>query len=68
MSVWRRLDHVALVIRDTERALQYFEGTLGMTVVETEELEKPPVRLTFLDAGGVTVQLVEPLAGNAATH
>jgi methylmalonyl-CoA/ethylmalonyl-CoA epimerase len=66
VSVWRRLDHVALVIRDTDRALEYFEGTLGMTVVETEELETPPVRLTFLDAGAVTVQLVEPLAGNAA--
>lgn len=68
MSVWRRLDHVALVVRDTDSALAYFQGTLGMSVVETEELEVPPVRLTFLDAGGVTVQLVEPLAGNAVLN
>lgn len=66
MSVWRGLDHVALVVRDTERALAYFEDTLGMKVVEAEELETPPVRLTFLDAGAVKLQLVEPLAGNAA--
>jgi methylmalonyl-CoA/ethylmalonyl-CoA epimerase len=66
VSVWRRFDHVALVVHDTESALEYFAGTLGMTVTDTEELETPPVRLTFLDAGGVTVQLVEPLAGNAS--
>lgn len=66
MSVWRRLDHVALVVRDTEVALEYFNGTLGMSVVDTEELEVPPVRLTFLDAGAVTLQLVEPLSGNVA--
>ncbi|HWF74837.1 MAG TPA: VOC family protein [Solirubrobacteraceae bacterium] len=66
MTVWRRLDHVAMVVTDTETALAHFSGELGMRVVETEELEIPPVRLTYLDAGAVTLQLVEPLAGNDA--
>lgn len=65
MSVWRGLDHVGLVVRDTQAALEYFTGKLGMRILEAEELEVPPVRLTFLDGGGATVQLVEPLAGNA---
>lgn len=64
MSVWQRLDHVALVVHATEPALEYFCGRLGMEVMETEELEVPPVRLTFLDGGGAMLQLVEPLPGN----
>lgn len=66
MTVWRRLDHVGLVVADTEAALGYYVGTLGMRVVEQEELDVPPVRLTHLDAGEVTLQLVQPLPGNSA--
>jgi methylmalonyl-CoA/ethylmalonyl-CoA epimerase len=64
VTVWRRLDHVGVVVADTEAALAYFCGQLGMRVLEAEELDVPPVRLTHLDAGEVTLQLVEPLAGN----
>ncbi len=64
MTVWRRLDHVGLLVSDTDAALRYLGRTLGMKVVEQEELDIPPVRLTHLDAGPVTLQLVEPLPGN----
>jgi methylmalonyl-CoA/ethylmalonyl-CoA epimerase len=66
VSGGRRLDHVGLVVADTERALDYFSRQLGMEIVEQEDLEVPPVRVTFLSAGGVMVQLCEPLPGNAA--
>ncbi|HEY7618262.1 MAG TPA: VOC family protein [Solirubrobacteraceae bacterium] len=61
MTPLRQLDHVAVVVRDTEHALAYFAGRLGLQVVSTEVIERPHVRLTYLDAGGVFVQLVEPL-------
>jgi methylmalonyl-CoA/ethylmalonyl-CoA epimerase len=64
MNMLRRLDHVAMVVGDTETALAHFSGRLGMRVIESERLEVPPVRLTYLDTGEVTLQLVEPLAGN----
>ena len=57
----RRLDHVAIVIEDTNTALRYFEGRLGLRVVHSEDLSEPPVRLTYLDAGNAFIQLVEPL-------
>jgi methylmalonyl-CoA/ethylmalonyl-CoA epimerase len=66
VTVWKRLDHVGVVVADTACALTYFCEELGMSVVDQEELEVPPVRLTYLDAGEVTIQLVEPLPGNAA--
>lgn len=61
MSSLRRLDHVAVAVRDSDLALEYFVGQLGLDVSSTEVIEKPHVRLTYLDAGSIYIQLVEPL-------
>jgi methylmalonyl-CoA/ethylmalonyl-CoA epimerase len=57
----RRLDHVAIVVESSDRALEYFSGTLGLEVAASEVLETPAVRLVYLDAGNVFLQLIEPL-------
>jgi methylmalonyl-CoA/ethylmalonyl-CoA epimerase len=57
----RRLDHVAVLVRDTEKALEYFSDRLGLRVVHRDELTAPPVKLTYLDCGNAWIQLVEPL-------
>ena len=49
---------------DTERALEYFCGRLGLAVVARDVVEHPHVRLTYLDAGNAYIQLVEPLDGS----
>jgi methylmalonyl-CoA/ethylmalonyl-CoA epimerase len=58
----RRLDHVAIAVLDTKRALEHFSGHLRLPVVHTDELETPPVTLTYLDAGNVYIQLLSPRA------
>lgn len=74
MTLVRRLDHIAVAVRDTEAALAYFRDRLGLQVAHSEELQSPRVRLTYLDAGNTFVQLVEPLdpelelAGWIETH
>ncbi len=62
----RRLDHVAVAVADTERALSHFCGQLGLSVVSAEVLARPHVRLTYLDAGNAYIQLVEPLDDDSA--
>lgn len=66
MSVVRRLDHVAIVVRNTEEALGFYEGHLGLRVQSSEAIETPPVRLTYVDAGNSYLQLIEPLDGASA--
>ena len=61
MTLLRRLDHVAVVVRDTESALAFYSGRLGLSVASSEEIASPHVRLTYLDAGNAYLQLVEPL-------
>ena len=65
VSVVRRLDHVALAVRDGERAAAELHERLGLAVVHREELARPRVRLTYLDAGNGFIQLVEPLDGTS---
>jgi len=57
----RRLDHVALVVRDTDEALRFYRDRLGLRVASSEEIPVPHVRLTHLDAGNAYIQLIEPL-------
>lgn len=61
----RRLDHVAIAVRDTDAAVAYFSDALGLSVVHIDELDSPPVRLTYLAAGDVYIQLVCPRDGDS---
>ena len=61
VTVVRRLDHVAIVVRSTAEALRFYEEHLGLRVHSSEEIEAPPVRLTYVDTGNAFLQLVEPL-------
>jgi Lactoylglutathione lyase and related lyases len=66
VTVLRRLDHVAILVRSTDAALRYYEGKLGLPVYSSEEIASPHVRLTYLDAGNAFLQLVEPLDPTSA--
>ena len=61
MTPLKRLDHGAVAVSDTEAALEYFCGRLGLEVTSSEEIQTPHVRLTYLDANPIFIQLVEPL-------
>jgi methylmalonyl-CoA/ethylmalonyl-CoA epimerase len=65
VSVVRRLDHVAVAVRDSRRASRELHDRLGLEVVHSEELSRPRVRLTYLDVGNGFIQLVEPLDGTS---
>lgn len=57
----RRLDHVGIVVRNTEVALTHFRDRLGLPIVAVDEPPEVPVLLTYLDMGNAYLQLVEPL-------
>jgi methylmalonyl-CoA/ethylmalonyl-CoA epimerase len=61
MTEIRRLDHVAIAVRDTDAALARFGVGFGLSVLSSEEIAQPHVRLTYLDCGNALIQLVEPL-------
>lgn len=55
------LDHLAIVVTDTNEALQIWRDTLGFPLLYSEEVNGGTVRLTHLDLGNTHLQLVQPL-------
>lgn len=58
------LDHLAIVVSDTDDALQIWRERLGFAVVCSEVVNDGAIRLTHLDLGNTDLQLVEPLAAD----
>ena len=63
-SMFTGLDHLAIVIPDTEEALKIWRDRVGLKLLYSEVVQDGAVRLTHLDLGNTQLQLVEPLAAN----
>lgn len=57
----KSLDHIAIVVQDTDEALKFYRDRLGLQVVVDEVIESGGVRLTHLDLGNIQLQLVQPM-------
>lgn len=62
--MFSHLDHIAILVKDTEEALAFYRDKLGLTVRVSEKFEQTNVRLTHLDLGNLDLQLVEPLTAD----
>ena len=59
---FRSLDHLAIVVNDTEEALKTWRDRVGLKVLFSEDVNGGTIRLTHLDLGNTHLQLVEPLS------
>ncbi len=60
-SVFKQLDHLAIVVPDTDTALKIWRDKFGFPVVASERVNHEAVLLTHLDLGNTHLQLVQPL-------
>lgn len=58
----RRIDHVGMLVRDADVAATRFVAQLGLTRGIDWTEPRSRFRLLYLEAGGTTLQLVQPLA------
>jgi methylmalonyl-CoA epimerase len=67
----KRIDHVAIIVRNIEQALAFYRDTLGITPSEIKEVPTEQVRIVFLPMGGPggsEIELIEPtVAGSTLT-
>ena len=59
----KRIDHVAIIVRNIEQALVFYRDTLGIMPSEIKEVPTEQVRIAFLPMGGPggsEIELVEP--------
>ncbi len=55
------LDHLAIAVRDTEKALTLYRDQLGLPVLFSQQHPDQPLLLTHLDMGNTQLQLIQPL-------
>ena len=53
----RKLDHVAITVRDLDRSLAFYQGQLGLQEVARHRLEEEPIS-TMVGKKGVVMQVV----------
>jgi len=59
--MFKGLDHIAIVVADTEAALTIWRDKFGFPVLFSQKVIDDRVLLTHLDLGNTHLQLVEPL-------
>src|SRR5437588_5817870 len=65
----RRIDHVAIIVRNIEQALVFYRDTLGIAPSEIKEVPTEQVRIAFLPMGGPggsEIELIEPITPDSS--
>ncbi len=55
-----RIDHLAIVVDDLEKALNFWRDGLGLEVSRVEDVPEQGAQVTFLTIGDQNVELVKP--------
>lgn len=55
----KKIDHIGIAVKDLNRAREFYEGVLGLTVTDTEEVAEQKVKVAFLPTGDSEVELLE---------
>lgn len=65
----KRIDHIAIIVRDIEQALVFYRDMLGIAPGEIKEVPTEQVRIAFLPMGGPggsEIELIEPTAPDSS--
>ena len=60
------LAHVGIAVRSLEEAIPRWTESLGFRHVDTITLDSMGLRIAFLEAGGVEIELLEPARSDSA--
>ncbi|MCM3002392.1 methylmalonyl-CoA epimerase [Priestia koreensis] len=60
-----KVDHIGIAVQSIESALPFYVESLGLTLIGTEVVESQKVKVAFLNAGNVKLELLEPTADNS---
>ena len=69
MKDWK-LHHIAVVVYDMDKAIQYYESlgiaTVGREVIFSEP--KPKIRAKFVEVGSIPIEFIQPIEGESSKY
>ncbi len=57
-----KIDHIGIVVRDLQEALEVYEAALGLPLKDVVDLPDQRVEVAFLPLGESNIELVQPTA------
>ncbi len=66
-DLFKRMDHVGIVVSDIDAALKIYCDQLGFALSERTEIAEQKVVAAFLDAGNSTIELISPTDTTSGT-
>ncbi|CAM5203786.1 Methylmalonyl-CoA epimerase OS=Ureibacillus acetophenoni OX=614649 GN=SAMN05877842_10292 PE=3 SV=1 [Ureibacillus acetophenoni] len=63
-----KIDHIGIAVNNLEEKITYYTETLGLKLLRIEEVPSQNVRVAFLNAGNVHIELLEPLSEDGAIY
>ncbi len=67
MTSIKRVDHVAVVVEDIDRALGFWRDALGLPLGGIEQIAEQKAQVAFLPVGETQVELVRPTDSESGT-
>lgn len=68
MTNLKKVDHIGIAVRNLDETIPYYTEILGLKVLKIEEVTSEAVRVAFIDAGNVKLELLEPMSEKSAIH
>jgi len=63
-----KIDHIGIAVNNLDERITYYTETLGLKLLKIEEVPSQNVRVAFIDAGNVHIELLEPLSDEGAIY
>ncbi len=60
MSQIKRINHVAIVVRDIEESLKFWESAMGLELHHVEDVPSQASKVAFIPIGDSEIELVQP--------
>ena len=58
----RKIDHIAVAVKDLDREIEKYRDVLGLELVGIETVPEQKVRVAVFRVGEVAIELLEPVA------
>ncbi|NLY78831.1 MAG: methylmalonyl-CoA epimerase, partial [Lysinibacillus sp.] len=63
-----RVDHIGIAVKNLDESVKYYTETLGLKLLRIEDVPTQNVRVAFIDAGNVHIELLQPLSEEGAIY
>jgi len=61
----KKIDHIAIGVKDLDSAIAFYRDTLGLTASEPEDVASQKVRVVMVPVGEVKIELMTPISDDS---